>query len=80
MTPTPQENYFGHQHVTVIEPSRGWRMLDWRELWAYRELQNVFLLPHLGSATVDTRNAMGFKALDNLDAFFAGKPLPARVV
>ena len=47
---------------------------------AYRELQNVFLLPHLGSATVDTRNAMGFKALDNLDAFFAGKPLLDRVV
>lgn len=29
---------FDHQHVTVIEPSRGWRLLDWRELWAYREL------------------------------------------
>jgi lactate dehydrogenase-like 2-hydroxyacid dehydrogenase len=42
---------------------------------AYRDLPNVFLLPHLGSATVDTRNAMGFKALDNLAAFFAGKPL-----
>lgn len=27
-----------HEHVTVIEPPRGWRMLDWRELWAYREL------------------------------------------
>jgi glyoxylate reductase len=47
---------------------------------AYRALQNVFMLPHLGSATVETRNAMGFKALDNLDAFFAGKPLPDRVV
>jgi len=47
---------------------------------AYRDLKNVFLLPHLGSATVETRNAMGFKALDNLDAFFAGKPLPDRVV
>jgi lactate dehydrogenase-like 2-hydroxyacid dehydrogenase len=46
----------------------------------YRELSNVFLLPHLGSATVDTRNAMGFKALDNLDAFFAGRDLPDRVV
>jgi glyoxylate reductase len=42
---------------------------------AYRELSNVFLLPHLGSATIETRNAMGFKALDNLDAFFAGRPL-----
>jgi len=38
----------------------------------YRELTNVFLLPHLGSATVDTRNAMGFRALDNLDAYFNG--------
>jgi lipopolysaccharide transport system permease protein len=33
-----QETYFGHEHVTVIEPPKGWRMLDWRELWAYREL------------------------------------------
>lgn len=30
--------YFDHEHITVIEPPRGWRMLDWRELWAYREL------------------------------------------
>jgi lipopolysaccharide transport system permease protein len=35
---TAQEEYFGSGHVTVIEPPRGWRMLDWRELWAYREL------------------------------------------
>jgi len=33
-----QQQYFSHQHRTVIEPARGWRMLDWRELWAYREL------------------------------------------
>jgi lactate dehydrogenase-like 2-hydroxyacid dehydrogenase len=46
----------------------------------YRDLPNVFLLPHLGSATVETRNAMGFKALDNLDAFFAGRELPNRLV
>ena len=46
----------------------------------YRDLPNVFLLPHLGSATIETRNAMGFKALDNLDAFFAGRELPDRVV
>jgi lipopolysaccharide transport system permease protein len=38
MSPTPQESVFDHQHVTVIEPHKGWRMLDWRELWAYREL------------------------------------------
>jgi lactate dehydrogenase-like 2-hydroxyacid dehydrogenase len=46
---------------------------------AYRAIETAFLLPHLGSATTDTRNAMGFKALDNLDAFFAGRPLPSRV-
>ncbi|UCH73903.1 MAG: D-glycerate dehydrogenase [Rhodospirillales bacterium] len=39
----------------------------------YLSLSNVFLLPHIGSATVETRNAMGFRALDNLDAWFAGQ-------
>ncbi len=38
----------------------------------YRSLNNVFLLPHLGSATPNTRIAMGMRALDNLDAFFSG--------
>jgi lactate dehydrogenase-like 2-hydroxyacid dehydrogenase len=47
---------------------------------AYRTLENTFLLPHLGSATVETRNAMGFKCLDNLDAFFASRPPPDRLV
>jgi len=46
---------------------------------AYRSIRNAFLLPHLGSATTETRNAMGFKALDNLDAFFAGRALASRV-
>ncbi len=36
----------------------------------YRTLDNAFLLPHLGSATLETREAMGFRAVDNLDAFF----------
>jgi len=39
----------------------------------YRSLENVFLLPHLGSATPGTRSAMGHRALDNLDAFFRGE-------
>ncbi len=30
--------YFGEQHITTIEPPTGWRMLDFREIWAYREL------------------------------------------
>ncbi len=45
----------------------------------YRGLDNVFMTPHTGSATVETRNAMGFKALDNLDAFFTGNELPDRL-
>ncbi|MDE0241524.1 MAG: D-glycerate dehydrogenase [bacterium] len=45
----------------------------------YRGLDNVFLLPHLGSATMPTRDAMGFRALDNLDAFFGGREPPDRV-
>ncbi|MGH8131315.1 MAG: ABC transporter permease [Steroidobacteraceae bacterium] len=32
------EAYFGHEHVTVIKPTKGWRSLDLKELWAYREL------------------------------------------
>jgi len=32
------ERYFGHEHLTIIEPQKGWRTLDLKELWAYREL------------------------------------------
>ena len=46
----------------------------------YLELDNVFLLPHVGSATIETRNGMGFRALDNLDAYFAGKEPGDKVV
>jgi glyoxylate reductase len=45
----------------------------------YLECPNCFLLPHLGSATVEARNAMGFRCLDNLDAFFAGERPPHAV-
>ncbi len=38
--------------------------------------ENIMMMPHVGSATVRTRDAMGFKALDNLDAFFAGRRPP----
>ncbi|TFF27250.1 D-glycerate dehydrogenase [Jiella endophytica] len=40
---------------------------------------NAVLLPHLGSATQATREAMGMMVADNLDAFFAGKEPPNRV-
>ena len=39
----------------------------------FSSYDNVFMLPHIGSATRQTRDAMGFRALDNLDAFFAGQ-------
>ena len=42
----------------------------------YRELDNTFLLPHIGSASHETRDAMGACCLDNLDAFFSGRPCP----
>lgn len=45
----------------------------------FAKLDNVFLLPHLGSATRETRDAMGFLALDNLAAVLAGKPAPNQV-
>ncbi|WP_454883959.1 2-hydroxyacid dehydrogenase [Sphingomonas oryzagri] len=41
--------------------------------------ENAVLLPHLGSATIETRTAMGMQAADNLEAFFAGRELPNRV-
>jgi lactate dehydrogenase-like 2-hydroxyacid dehydrogenase len=43
-------------------------------------MENVVLLPHLGSATLETRVAMGMRALENLRLFFAGKPLRDQVV
>lgn len=43
-------------------------------------LDNVFMLPHIGSATFETRDAMGFRALDNLDAFFGGSAPLDRLV
>ena len=46
---------------------------------AFAEFDNVFMLPHIGSATFDTRDAMGFRALDNLDAYFAGREPADRV-
>jgi lactate dehydrogenase-like 2-hydroxyacid dehydrogenase len=43
-------------------------------------MENVVLLPHLGSATTETRVAMGQRALENLRLFFSGAPLRDRVV
>jgi lactate dehydrogenase-like 2-hydroxyacid dehydrogenase len=43
-------------------------------------LDNVTLLPHIGSATEEVRTAMGMVAVNNLDAFFSNSPLPNKVV
>jgi len=43
---------------------------------AYLDVPNAYLLPHLGSATVETRDRMGFMALDNIDAVLQGRPAP----
>ena len=46
---------------------------------ALRDMDNVTLLPHLGTATEEVRSSMGHMALDNVAAFAAGAPLPNRV-
>jgi lactate dehydrogenase-like 2-hydroxyacid dehydrogenase len=43
----------------------------------YLALNNVFLLPHLGSATIETRTRMGMICLDNISAVLLGKPAPS---
>jgi lactate dehydrogenase-like 2-hydroxyacid dehydrogenase len=40
----------------------------------FAELNNVVLSPHVGSASKETRDAMGFRALDNIAAVLAGRP------
>lgn len=42
--------------------------------------ERAVLLPHIGSATIQAREAMGMRALDNLDAFFDGGVVPDRLV
>ncbi|MGH7154133.1 MAG: 2-hydroxyacid dehydrogenase [Acetobacteraceae bacterium] len=39
----------------------------------FAELPNVILSPHMGSASVETRDAMGYRALDNIAAVLAGR-------
>jgi lactate dehydrogenase-like 2-hydroxyacid dehydrogenase len=45
----------------------------------YVSLPNTFLLPHIGSATIETRTAMGMLALNNVDAVLNGRPAPSLV-
>lgn len=43
------------------------------------DMENVTLLPHLGTAALEVRTAMGLMAVDNAIAFAKGQPLPNRV-
>lgn len=45
-----------------------------------RDCDNLVMLPHLGSATRETREAMGFRVVDNLMDFFSGRPPRDRVL
>ena len=46
---------------------------------ALMDLQRVVLLPHMGSGTRETREAMGNCALANIQAFFSHQSLPNQV-
>jgi lactate dehydrogenase-like 2-hydroxyacid dehydrogenase len=47
---------------------------------AFFKLDNAVLFPHVGSATLETRKAMGDLQIENLRLHFSGKPVAARVV
>ena len=44
-----------------------------------KQMDNVVLLPHIGSATLETRVEMGNLLIKNLDAYFSSNPLPSEV-
>ena len=46
----------------------------------FLSLPNAVLLPHLGSATEETRDGMGYRVVENLDQFFSGKSPADRVI
>ena len=46
----------------------------------YYGLENVFLLPHMGTSAIEARDEMGFAALDNIDAVLAGRDGPSLLV
>jgi lactate dehydrogenase-like 2-hydroxyacid dehydrogenase len=62
----------GHIGAAGLDVFRGEPAFDLR----FKDLPNVFLTPHMGSATIETRNAMGLRALDNLRWFMEGKQPP----
>lgn len=59
----------GHLFAAGLDVFRNEPAFDLR----FNELPNVFLTPHCASATVETRDAMGFRALDNIAAVLSGQ-------
>jgi len=60
----------GHLFAAGLDVFRAEPAFDER----FAKLPNVFLTPHMGSATVETRTAMGMRALDNIAAVLDGRP------
>ena len=56
--------------VFTVDPDDGARFVG---------MDNVVLTPHIGTGTPDTRRSMNMAALENLEAFFAGRPLPSPI-
>ncbi len=59
----------GHLFAAGLDVFRAEPDFDLR----FSKLDNVILSPHVGSASVETRNAMGFRALDNIAAVLDGR-------
>lgn len=60
----------GHVAAAGLDVFKGEPAFDLR----YNALPNVFMTPHMGSATLETRTAMGMRALDNVFAVLDGRP------
>ena len=60
----------GHLFAAGLDVYRNEPAFDLR----FAALPNTFLIPHMGSATIETRTAMGMRALDNIVAVLAGRP------
>jgi lactate dehydrogenase-like 2-hydroxyacid dehydrogenase len=65
----------GHLAAAGLDVFRNEPKFDQR----FKDLPNAFLLPHIGTATVETRTAMAMRALDNIAAVLSGNPAPDEV-
>ena len=65
----------GHLAAAGLDVFRNEPKFDQR----FKDFPNAFLLPHIGTATIETRVAMGMRAVDNIEAVLSGKPAPDEV-